>query len=269
MQLSPYKIPFHGNQIKMISVKESNAIALGVNGLIYTWGKNARICDNQDEMAEDEFCSTQKPELVKPLFNYKHEIYTVVCGDGFFVVTTKNKYNILTWGYKSTYIRNKNTIIVRVKGMHLGLTRKIENVVATNNSCSVLLSTGEIYSWGKANQELGRYILEQNDNKVPMNIVNIPCVRSISGGTTHVAALDIHGSIYVWGNIDSIFDTVIPFSLELSNEDKQYVYVKSGIDSILAIDNENKTWVMGKNQGGKLSNIRRNNIMNFEEVNWY
>ena len=144
MQLTPYQIPFYGYQIKTISVKESNAIALSTNGVVFTWGTNSRMVSNDDSASG--FISSYNPLIVDELYQHKNVISNVYCGERFFVVTSHDAYNILTWGQWCAYTEYKPRI-QRVSGMHLGLSRKIHDISCTDKTTYCLLTSGVIYYW--------------------------------------------------------------------------------------------------------------------------
>jgi alpha-tubulin suppressor-like RCC1 family protein len=250
MQITPYRIQFFGYQIKTIDVKESNAIALSTNGIVFTWGTNSRIVYYEGAC---KYMSSYVPVIVDELYQYKHVISNVYCGERFFVATSVDSYNLLTWGHWCTYTHN--TPIQRVSGMHLGLSRKIHNVSCTNTTTYCLLTTGALYYWKNWD---GRNPLPELN---PIQIPNIPFIRSISSGTTHSACIDIHGNLYVWGVImspDIINQPNTPLLIGRSDIHIQYTHVKCGIDSLVVLDNENSLHCWGKNTSNKLSDSNTN-----------
>ena len=258
MQLTPYRIPFYGYQIKTISVKESNAIALSTNGVVFTWGNNARIVYSHD--ADNGFISSCVPIIVDELYQHKHVISNVYCGERFFVATSLDTYNLLTWGQWCAYTEY-STRIKRVCGMHLGLSRKIHQVSCTDKNTYCLLTSGVIYFWKNWDNH-GHKLPPQT----PTQIQNIPFIRSISSGKTHTACIDVHGNVYVWGIITSpniINNPDTPLLIGSSNDHTQYTHVKCGIDSLVVLDNHKYIHCWGKNTCNKLSD---NNITVFHEL---
>lgn len=252
MQLNPYHVPFNGYQIKTLSVKETNAIALSTNGVVFTWGKNANIVSVDDRK---EFDNSYHPVIMQELYQHKDVIVNVDCGNGFFVVITSDAYNLLTWGYKSTYSHN-NTSVQRISGMHLGLARKIHQISCSDSHTLCLLTSGTVYYWG-------------SEQHIPKQIPNIPFIRHISSGYTHHACIDIHGNLYVWGVIKpNILNQSTPMLLGESNDNTQYINVKCGIDSLVVLDNLNNVYAWGKNTCKKLYNSDHLVLYQLTKLDW-
>ena len=247
MQLTPYRIPFNnGYQIKTISVKDSNAIALTTNGVVFTWGTNSNLVSHCQGVST--YTSSYVPVIVGELYKHKHVISNVYCGERFFIATSLDSYNLLTWGQWCNY---QNTPIQRVSGMHLGLSRKIHDVSCTDKSAYCLLTTGVIYYWNNWDSS-GNKLPYQ----IPRQITNIPFIRSLSSGKNHSACIDIHGNLYAWGVITSpniINQPTTPVLIGKSDANTQYTHVKCGIDSLVVLDSHKCLHFWGKNTCNKLS----------------
>jgi alpha-tubulin suppressor-like RCC1 family protein len=64
---------------------------------------------------------------------------------------------------------------------------------------SLALSEGRVYSWGCGlNGKLGTGI--SKDQPVPQLVSTLESIRDISVGYEHSAAMDISGSLFVWGS---------------------------------------------------------------------
>lgn len=246
MQIIPKQIPFYGYQIKSIAVKESNAIALSTNGVVFTWGTNARIASHSQGVTK--YMSSYTPVIVDELYQHKDVISNVYCGERFFVATSVDSYNLLTWGQWCHY---HNSPIQRVSGMHLGLSRKIHDVSCTDKTTYCLLTSGVIYYWNNWDGNGDKL-----PTQIPCQINNIPFIRSISSGNTHSACIDVHGNVYVLGVITSpnIINQPTPVLIGKSDANTQYTHVKCGIDSLFVLANNQYLYCWGKNTSNKLSN---------------
>lgn len=109
---------------------------------MYTWGLDSifvsqGLCSN--------FETSRVPVLVHMLSSVK--ILLIGASDSHFYAVSSDKLNLFTWGkfviYKKyPHFSQKNVRLERVKGLRLGMGRKIQKIQTGSKHVLILLSTG-------------------------------------------------------------------------------------------------------------------------------
>jgi alpha-tubulin suppressor-like RCC1 family protein len=251
-QISP---ALHSNlPIALLDVKYDSAIALSTSGQVFTWGNKAKFTpDSEDDPLVGSYVSVNKPTLVPEFVhsNPNHRIIDVCAGENFYLALTKDRMNLLTWGYSCCYNLHKRNHqktggIVRVRGMRLGMGRYITTFSAGSEHALASLSVGQVYSWG--NHESGAMGRRQNSDVYhPQAISRLKeNIKKVSAGSYHSLFLSTNDNVYMSGRMCG---------------EKNYtpIFVANNIADIrcsmynaIMIDTTNNIFVWGANNNGQI-----------------
>ncbi len=230
------------DEVTMVSVQQQQAIVLGADGTVWTWGHRIGMSGVYDSIPY------QVPGLsnvTQVAMGFSHAAVlradsTVwVWGSGLFGQLGNGQIGPGTIG----------SVPAQVPGLS-GVT-----AIATGGYHTLaLMADGSIRSWGlNANGQLGD--LTTDNRATPVNVVG-PAASSVVAGNNHSLMLRSDGSIWAWGSNGQgqLGDGTIVDKWEpaptLANSN--FISVKAGVLHSLALKSDGTAWAWGYNLYGRL-----------------
>lgn len=130
--------------------------------------------------------------------------------------------------------------------------------VAAGGQHSMAIDTdGDVWAWGyNLYGQLGT-VTGQNDNPLPVQVLNLPNIIAIAAGDRHSLALDADGNVWSWGGNfygqlgnGSRDNTDTPQQITNMNN---IVGIAAGDEHSLALDDSGLVWAWGKNEDGQVA----------------
>ena len=230
------------DEVTMLSVQQQQAMALGIDGTVWTWGQRVGTSEVYDSV----------PYHVPGLNN----VTQVAMGYGH-AAALRADSTVWVWGsglfgqLGNGQFGPDNVALtpIQVPGL-FGVT-----AIATGGYHTLaLLADGSIRSWGlNANGQLGDVTFANRAS--PVNVVG-PTATAVAGGNNHSLMLRSDGSIWAWGGnaegelgdgTDVDKSGPVP-SLAISG----FTSVKAGSFHSLALKNDGSAWAWGDNFYGRL-----------------
>jgi len=230
------------DEVTMVSVQQQQAIVLGADGTVWTWGQRVGTTDVYDSIP---YHLPGLSDVTQVAMGFAHaaalrtDSTVWVWGSGLFGQLGNGQFGP----------SNIALTPIQVPGL-TGVT-----AIATGGYHTLaLLADGSIRSWGlNANGQLGDVTFENRAS--PVNVVG-PTATAVAGGNNHSLMLRADGSIWSWGgnangelgdgtNVDK--SGPVP-SLATSD----FTSVKAGVFHSLALKDDGTAWAWGYNFYGRL-----------------
>jgi alpha-tubulin suppressor-like RCC1 family protein len=257
---SPVIVPGIRENVKFNSVScfSSHVVAVSSEGVVYTWGKG-----DDGRLGHGSRNSINAPKSVDGL-KHKRCIYASA-GLNFTVVLDHEGF---LWSFGSNahgQLGTGNFITSLVPVQVVGdLKNTRVEYMSAGGSHALAISNGIVYSWGK-NQygQLGRG--DTNKSSLPIRMektcFNDSSVKMVAGGWEHSMALTEYGILYTWG---AGYEGTRPVCGHGSCEKELYprkvttleqeviVFISTGWDHSIAIDNQGFVYTWGSGTSGVL-----------------
>ncbi|MBL0129637.1 MAG: hypothetical protein IPP83_19785 [Flavobacteriales bacterium] len=237
------------DEVTMVSVQQQQAIVLGTDGTVWTWGFRLGTSDVYDSI----------PYHVPGLSNVTQVAMGFAHAAALRVDSTVWIWGSGLFGQLGNGQMGPGTEAlapIQVPGL-AGVT-----AIATGGYHTLaLLADGSIRSWGmNANGQLGDVTTENRSS--PVNVVG-PTATAVAAGNNHSLMLRANGSIWSWGgngegelgdgtNVDK--SGPVP-SLATSG----FTSVKAGVFHSLALKDDGTAWAWGYNLYGRLGDGTQTN----------
>jgi len=245
-QSTPVKINI--SNVVDISAGSYHSLALTSTGEVYAWGYN-----NYGQLGDGTTTNKSTPtrviglpaDVVKVVAGYSHSLALTSSGD------------IYAWGYNYYgQLGNGTTSNSYTPVKVTGLTISAIGVTAGEDYSLALMSSGEVYAWGKnSNGQLGDGTT--TNRYTPTKVTGLPTdVVKVTAGSAHSLALTSSGSIYAWGY--NYYGQLGDGTTNASSVPKQVSSlsgvkdVESSYQSVYAISQDNKLYAWGYNSNGQL-----------------
>ncbi len=230
------------DEVTMVSVQQQQAMVLGTDGTVWTWGQRVGTSEVYDSVP---YHVTGLSNVTQVAMGYAHA--TALRADSTVWVWGSGLFGQLGNGQFGP--DNVELTPIQVPGLS-GVT-----AIATGGYHTLaLLADGSIRSWGlNANGQLGDVTFANRAS--PVNVVG-PTATALAGGNNHSLMLRSDGSIWAWGgnaegelgdgtNVDK--SGPVP-SLATSG----FTSVKAGSFHSLALKDDGSAWAWGYNFYGRL-----------------
>ncbi|MCB0757617.1 MAG: hypothetical protein KDC01_04095 [Flavobacteriales bacterium] len=230
------------NEVTMVSVQQQQAIALGADSTVWTWGQRVGTVDVYDSIP---YHVPGLAGIIQVAMGFAHA--AALRSDGTVWMWGSGLFGQLGQG-----VMGPGTVSlspVQVPGL-TGVT-----AIATGGYHTLaLVNDGSIRAWGlNANGQLGDVTVENRPS--PVNVVG-PTATAVAAGNNHSLLLRANGSIWAWGangqgqlGDGSIVDKSGPVpSLATSG----FTSVKAGVLHSLALKSDGTAWAWGYNLYGRL-----------------
>ena len=230
------------DEVTMVSVQQQQAIVLGTDGTVWTWGQRVGTTGVYDSI----------PYHVPGLSNV-----TQVAMGFAHAAALRSDSTVWVWGsglYGQLGNGQFGPSTVALAPMQVPGLSGVTAIATGGYHTLALLADGNIRSWGlNANGQLGDVT---TDNRAsPVNVTG-PTATAIAAGNNHSLMLRSDGSIWAWGSNGqgqlgdgTLVDKWGPVAT-LANSN--FISVKAGVLHSLALKNDGTAWAWGYNLFGRL-----------------
>jgi alpha-tubulin suppressor-like RCC1 family protein len=229
----PCEIPGFTNIVK-ICAGEEQALALGADGTVWTWGYI------EESGGTEQILPIQVTNIC--------DVVDLAANDGGAVAVEGNGS---VWGWGNFYADGN---------VYLAPT----NVPGITNACAtaagdshvlVLLNNGTVISWGQNwDGQLGDGDINDDDSFSPVAVTNLINIRQIAAGYDHSLAVDSNGIVWAWGDNSEGELGLGTAGIETGSTDapvqvmclSNVVQVAGGYESSMAVDSAGNPWQWGE-----------------------
>lgn len=230
------------DEVTMVSVQQQQAIVLGADSTVWTWGQRVGTNSVYDSIP---YNVPGLGGVVQVAMGFAH------------AVALRSDSTVWVWGgglfgQLGNGQMGPNTVAlspIQVQGISGAVA-----IAAGGYHTLVLLADGSIRSWGlNADGQLGDVTFE--NRATPVNVVG-PTAIGVAGGNNHSLMLRADGSIWGWGYNDQgqIGDgtNVTKTGPVPSLASSGFTSVKAGVFHSLALKEDGTAWAWGYNHYGRL-----------------
>ena len=179
-------------QLAQVSFGGMHMLALTRSGQVYTLGDGSL-----GQLGHGNLSSCPEPRLLTQLTS--KTIAQVVCGQSHSMALSEHG-DVFVWGrgFEGQLGLGVQEVALCPKYLHHFAGKPIVQLGAGGNHSVALTSLGKVYCWGEAlSGQIGAG--RMTAAATPVEVPNLPTVKSISCGYTHTAALTEQGQMYSWG----------------------------------------------------------------------
>ncbi|RKN77114.1 RCC1 domain-containing protein [Paenibacillus ginsengarvi] len=241
-----------GEPVKAVAVAAGydHTLALTGKGKVWAWGSN-----RYGELGDGTELDRGKPVQVMNGERPLDDIVAVSAGFGTSLALNREG-EVWTWGSQGKADGAIGKVMTS-KGNERVPLKNIVAIAAGYDHSLALDKSGKLYVWG-----VNRYGQLGLGSKTPYSMVatmlpGVPAFKAIAAGDQASAAVDEKGDIWVWGVGISGTDTnlsgeSIRFVPERITDGGHFTSVSVGRIHGLAVDDEKRIWIWGKNENGRL-----------------
>lgn len=221
---------------------EDNAVVLGADGSVWTWGARAHSCAGLWNM----------PDATVPLRIPNLENIVQIAGGARHALALRSNGQVWVWGGDLSGMGiGRNRLPPRPRRIP-GLSG-VRWIAAGDYFSAAVTADGNVWTWG-TNQDGQLGDGTREDRYAPLRMPGIGGVTSVAAGYAHVLALEKNGSVMAWGksyqgqlgDSTALGTTLNRTSLARVPGLPKIVAIAAGGYQSLALDPFGRVWVWGE-----------------------
>ena len=179
--------------IIFISAGTEHCLALKNDGTVWSWGWNANGCLGDGSTVAKRSTPAPVPAL--------SGITAISANGSFHSLVLKNDGTVWTWGDNFYGQLGDGSFIEKTVPIQLTSLTNIVAIGTGERHSFAVKNDGSLWAWGwDGNGQLGVDFASAFSQGNPVNVVLLPGIKRITGGSFHSLAQKIDGSIFTMGN---------------------------------------------------------------------
>jgi alpha-tubulin suppressor-like RCC1 family protein len=254
---------------KQIKFSKGTAIAINIDGSLWTWGSN-----EDGKLGIDS--SSHFYKISTPVQVGSDNDWDQIDAGWDVILVLKNNGTLWSWGDNAQGQVGNNSVNQVLSPIQVGMESDWAKVIAGTFTAYAIKKDNTLWAWG--NNSHGSYGDGTTwDYKIPHLIGSFDQWMQIKCGNYHAAGIKIDSSLWTWGSNEfgelGLGQPAIyrksPFQIAPGTAWK---YVEAGIGYTMAIRNDGTLWGFGRNENGQLGDSVLTNkyepIQIGKETNW-
>ena len=237
-----------GIKFKEICDCRYNAMAIDIDGNLWSWGRNfAGMLGNGS--SEDAYFPLKISQNIQ---------FDKIFGDSEKICAIDNNGNLYNWGYAAYGLGDGTNETKYIPTQIINGTKFIKATAAIYNQYALDIN-GNLWGWG--NNDYDQFGIGNTQSQYyPIKVMEGTKIKEIYGNYRNGIIVDENNNIYFFGRNDTLkYNTGIKKIGQIPNL-KQIVWASN--DTMLAIDENGDRWGWGDNTYGELGNGTSNKIVN-------
>ena len=252
-----YRVPTKlGTDIDWVYVAagQNSTFAIKANNNLYAWGSNS-----YGKLGIGSTSNKNTPTQVSGS-------WTSVSSGENHTLAIKTDGTLWSWGYNNYGQLGQGNLPIQYLLGYVSAPRQVGSasnwtaVSAGDNHSLALNSNGQLYSWGRDNNEqLGNGLLSSGRNTPGLVAGNHQWV-SVAAGANHTLAIDADGQLWTWGlgllgrlgQGSGILDQLPQSSPSKVGDETNWTEVAAGGAHSLALNNKGELFAFGSNSDGQI-----------------